>query len=252
MPHTTIAFAESIDEAAAWANWTAVVDPHIRTAGDFVYIGEMNKIIGAHVMAGTVPDQVRLQSPSIRRINPYYINHLEAALVQAGDVEDVFHPGAVVPLDVNEGLELEANGNPAAGEQHTGIIFLAATPPAKVDGNIFPVHFTTTVALAANVWTYAEIVLVDDLPVGTYDVVGGRLESATSIAFRFVPVGGNHRPGGVCVPGPAYIEPRFQRFGGLGVWMSFNSVQLPGIEVIDSAATGSTAMDGYFDLIRRG
>lgn len=252
MPHTTVAFSESIDEAAAWANWQAVVDPHVRTEGDFVYIGEFNKIIGACALAGTVPDQVRLQSPSIRRINPYYINCLEAAIVQAAHVQECFHPGAVVPMDINEGMECEANGDPAGAEQHTCIVFLAATPPTKVDGNVYTVHFTTTIVLAAGVWVYGEIALVDDLPVGTYDIVGGRLEEATTIAFRFVPVGGTHRPGGMCVPGPEDQEPRLQRFGGLGVWCSFNSVQLPGVEAICSAATGSCTMDGYMDLIKRG
>lgn len=250
--HTTIAFSESIDEAGAWANWAAVPDQHIRTEGDFVYISEFNKIIGEKVLAGTVPDQVRLQSPSIRRINPYYINQLEAAIVQAGNVERAFHPDAAVSLETNEALELEANGNPAAGEQHTGIIFLASGGITPATGEIFPVHFTTTIVLAAGVWAFGELVLPDGLPVGNYDIVGARVESATSIAFRFVPVGGSHRPGGMCVPSNAFAEPRLQRRGGLGVWCSFNSVQLPGLEVIDSAATGSTALDGYFDLIKRG
>lgn len=249
--HTTIAFSESIAPGGAWDNLAAVVDPHIHTEGDMCYISDMNRIIGEKALTGTGADQCRLQSPSIRRINPYYINQLEAALVQAGNVERTFHPNKVVTLVPDEGLECEVNSAPAGAEVQTVIVFLAGGGITPVEGEVNVVHFTTTVVLAASTWVYAEIALVDDLPVGVYDVVGGRLEQSTAIAFRFVPVGGMQRPGGMCVPGAAYQEDPQQRFGGLGVWFTFNSVQLPGIEVIDSAATGSTTMDGYMDVIRR-
>lgn len=249
---TTVAFSGSVNEAGAWTNIPAAPDPHIHTEGNYIYIGEYNKLIGAKALVGTAPLQVQLDSPSIRRINPYYINQLEPVIVQAGNVQKTFHPTAIVPLGVNEGLECLANGTPGGAEQHTVIVFLAPTPLNRVDGNVYTVHFECTPTLAAGVWAYSEIVLVDDVPVGTYDVVGARVESDTSIAFRFNPVGGPYRPGGMCVPSNAYKEPNLQRFGGLGVWFTFNSVQLPGIELLDSAATGAEKQSGYFDLIPKG
>lgn len=252
MPFTTICFSQSVNEAGAWTNINAVIDPHVRTEGQFCYISEFNKIIGACGLMDTTPDQVRLGSPSIRRINPYYINEISDDLVWAGDIPDVFHPNAIVPLDVNEGLEAEANGTPGAGQVHSIVVFLANTAIAPVAGNIFTVHFTTTIILVASTWVYAEIALVDDLPVGVYDVVGARLESPDSVVFRFVPVGGVNRPGGIPVASDLMRDCPLQRFGGLGTWFSFNSVQLPGIEAVDHAGAGSKAMDGYFDLIKKG
>ncbi|KKK47613.1 hypothetical protein LCGC14_3153410, partial [marine sediment metagenome] len=41
--HTTIAFGQTGDVvAAAWANVAAVPDAHIKTEGDYIYVGEFN------------------------------------------------------------------------------------------------------------------------------------------------------------------------------------------------------------------
>lgn len=247
--HTTIAFSEIVGINAAWDNINAVPDQHIRTQAEFVYVSSFNRVIGAKAAVGT-SDFCRLQSPRIRRINPYCITHLEAVAVWAGDVEEAFHPDAQVPLDEMEALECEIFNNPG-GVLETVIVFLAQGGITPVSGEIHTIYFNTTPVLAAGVWAFQEIVIPDGLPVGSYDVVGARLESATSLAFRFVPVGGFHRPGGLCCPSELFLEPELQRKGGLGNWFTFETVQLPGIEVIDSAATGATQLHGFLDLIRR-
>jgi len=247
--HTTVAFAEDHAGSVPFDNIEAVIDQHIRTEGNFIYIGEQNKIIGLDVRGVIGCTAARLVSPSIRRVNPYYQLGIGQAVVAPGNIHKTFFPTAPVPLETNEGLECEAE-NIGVGDI-TAIVFLSSAPPSPISGNIHTVRFEWNALLALGVWAYSEIVLDDDLPVGTYDVVGGFIEEATSLAFRFVPVGGFTRPGGLVTAGQEFVTPELQRKGGLGVWFTFNSVQLPGIEVICSAATGAGAHIGYMDVIKR-
>lgn len=248
--HTTIAYSETVGVNAGWDNINAVPDQHIRTNNEFIYISDFNKIIGAVGYAST-SDMIRLGSPSIRRINPYHITGSELDVDPAGDLNAMFHPDALVTLDIGEALECEIYNNPGAVVESV-VVFLASNPIAPVSGNIFTIRFTTDVTLVASAWAFGEIDLPDGLPVGVYDIVGARLECAAGIAFRFVPVGGFHRPGGACVPTEAYQEDRMQRFGRIGTWCTFNTVQLPGVEVLEVAGAGLTTLTGYIDLIKKG
>jgi hypothetical protein len=246
---TTVAFAENNTPTGAFLEVDAVPDQHINAEDQFVYVGAYNRVIGAKALLGALPDQCRLLSPSIRRINSYYINQLEAAIVQAGNVEKTFHPNKIVTLVTNEALECEISATAGAARQVCIVVFLADSDISEVNGEIHQVHFTCAPTLAAGTWEFSHIDIPEALPVGRYQVVGARVESPTSIAFRFVPHTSGNRPGGMCVPSNAFIEDPLQRKGGLGVWFEFDSVQLPGIEVIDSAATGLCTLDCYFDLI---
>jgi len=247
--HTTVAFSEVVGVNAGWDNINAVPDQHIKTQAEFIYIGDFNRIVGTKTFVGT-SDWARLQSPSLRAINPEHINHLEAVAVQAGNVDRAFHPEKNIPLVQNEALECEIYNNPGTVIE-TVIVQLAQGGITPVTGDIRKVYFHCTPILAASVWAFSEIVIPDGLPIGNYSVVGCRLQSATSIAFRFVPVGGMHRPGGLCIPSELFIDPFYQHEGRFGEWFSFATVQLPGIEVIDSAATGATQLHGWLDLIKK-
>jgi hypothetical protein len=248
--YTTVAFSEAHTPTGAFLEIDAVPDEHINTQNQFVFVSTYNRIIGAKALLGALPLQCRLESPSIRRVNPYYINQLEAAIVQAGNVEKTFHPNKVVTLVANEGLECNVTATAGAARRVCIPVFLADSDIGEVNGEIHQIYFTCAPTLAAGVWAFSPILIPDALPVGRYQVVGARVESSTSIAFRFVPHTTTNRPGGMCVPGVAFIEDPLQRKGGLGVWFEFDSVSLPGIEVIDSAATGLTTLNGYMDVIQ--
>ncbi len=249
--HTTIAFAEAGGALAAqWVNVAAVADAHFKTEGDYIYMSEMNKLIGWFCCPGTTGEQIRLSAPSIRRVNPQYLTFFETAILHAGVFETpVFHPNVGLSMIPGEGLELEQYVTPA--EQLTHILFLCGAIPAPVQGNIHTIRFQVDIVNLINAWAYAEIVLLDPLPVGSYDVVGARLEHATGIGFRLVPLGGTHRPGGIAVKDTEDNDPLLQRYGGLGVWCSFIHGQVPGIELICSAAAVEATYYGFLDIIPR-
>lgn len=247
--HTVIAFGQTGDVAAAqWANVAAVPDAHMKTEGDYIYIGEMNKIIGFFALPGTTGEQIRLSAPSIRRVNPYYIPFFETAVLHAGVFETpVFYPNIGLSLIPGEGLEAEIYVTLA--EVETILVFLCSVIPSPVQGNIHTIRFSCEPIRTASVWSYSEITLLDPLPVGSYDVVGARLETATGVGFRLVPIGGGPRPGGVPVKDNEDNDPLLQRYGGLGVWMSFAMAQTPGIEMLASADAVKETIYGFLDLI---
>ena len=249
--HTTIAYGQTGDVvAAAWANVAAVPDAHMKTEGDYIYIGEWNKIIGFFALPGTTGEQIRLSAPSIRRVNPYYIPFFETAVLHAGVFETpVFYPNIGLTLIPGEGLEAEIYITLA--EVETILVFLCSVIPVPVQGNIHTIRFSTEPVRTAGVWSYSEITLLDPLPVGSYDVVGARLETATGVGFRLVPIGGGPRPGGVPVKDEEDNDPLLQRYGGLGVWMSFEMAQTPGIEMLASADAVKETIYGFLDLIPR-
>lgn len=255
--HTTIGFYRTVGVetlTAEWLNLVAIPDQHKKTEGNFIYIDDWNKIIGFFALPGTTGAQVRLSSPSIRRVNPYYITKFETAVLHAGafELQGIF-PDIALPLEIGEGLEYEQYICADSEEIH-GFIFLASVVPDPIRGNIHTIRFSTEPARTVGTWSFSELTLIDVLPVGTYDVVGARLESDTGLCFRLVPVGGIHRPGGICVKATAASEDNdqdLQRYGGLGKWMTFSHGYLPGLEMVASAGAAKETIYGYLDIIPR-
>jgi len=251
--HTTIGYQfDSVGGAeAAWFNLAAIPDQHKKTEGNFVYIDDWNKIIGTFGLVGTLGEQVRLSAPSIRRINPYYLTKFEVAVLHAGVFElQAFYPDIALPLEIGEGLEYEQYVAAITEIMH-GFVFLASVAPDPVRGKIYTIRFSCEPARTVGVWSFSEITLIDVLPVGTYDVVGARLQTATGLAFRLVPLGGIHRPGGICVKDSEDNDQLLQRYGGLGKWMTFTEGYLPGIEMIASADAAKETIYGFLDIIPR-
>jgi len=250
--HTTIAFSEAKNIATGvFSRLTGVPDQHIKVFGNMIYIASFNHLVGVYCLGGTVPEEARLVSPSLRRVNPFYITPIEIGLAPVEPIAMRYFPDSPVKLETNEALEAEISGVDAAASVKTVICFLAPGAITPISGEIWTINTHITLALVASVWTYSEITFPDSLPVASYTVVGARLVAAAAGAFRFVPVGEAFRPGGIVVQDVDENDPDRQRFGAMGRWFDFPSVQPPGIEVIASAAAGSATYELYIDVIKR-
>lgn len=250
MPMHTIAYSQSQDEAGVLSFVTPVPDPSVRVqANDIIVPDTVNEILGTGAFIGTTGTQAQLISPSLRRRNPYDIRPATLALVPAANEPLYMHPESPIALDTNEALNCKINADPAAAEQQTVVVFLADKAPAPKYGEIIKCRFQVTLALVAGAWVNGAISFPDALPVGNYSCVGAYLVAATAVAARFYPVGGKWRPGfPVAQTLGGNMDERF-RNGYLGEWFQFSEIQPPSIDILSSAAAGSTTYTGVMDLI---
>lgn len=247
-----VAFSQSIDEGGVATNITGVPDPSVRVnVNDIIVPDVVRKIIGAIALTGTTATRTVLQSPSLRRINPYEIEPLQLLLVPQAISRLFMHPESPTELDYNEALNAQVTADPGAAEQQTVGVFLSDGPVAKVAGKINRVRFSTTLALVAGQWVNAAINFIDVLPVGVYTLVGSNLIAPSATLARWYPVGGKWRPMfPVAQTRSDRIDDIFRQ-GGLGAWFDFDETQPPTIDVLSSAAAGSTTYFGVMDLIAK-
>ncbi len=249
--HTTIAWGEAHTPDGTFLKLDAIPDQHIKVYGEKIYIGPYNNIVGGICLPGALALEGRMVSPSLRRVNPFYFSPLEAALVPTEPIAAIYHPQSPVKLDINEALEIEIKATAGAARESTAAVFLAPGGIPPVNGEIFCINCGVNVALVLHAWQYSEITFPDSLPVGNYRVVGARFICASGVVFRLVPIGEAYRPGGICAQAVDDVDPDLQRFGGLGNWFTFNTVQPPGVEVLGSAAVGATDYELYLDVIKQ-
>ncbi len=249
MPHTVIAWSQSIDNGGVFLPLDAVPDQHVRVAGDSIFVPEYNVLVGAAAFVGSVGNLARLVAPSLRRINPYYIEPCEELLIPGNPAAHGVYPGIAVPLDAGEQIMAENNSNPAAVEQETILAFLASGPLQSVNGAIRTVRANITLAQVAGQWTFSALDFIDELPIGRYSVVGGCVIAAGAVAWRLSFPGAWARPGGICAQVDDQVGLEIFRAGWLGAWGTFDQANPPNVEMLGSAAAGSATYEVLLDLI---
>jgi len=245
-----VAYSQSQDEGGVLLPVAPVVDASVRTQGNDIIVPDgMNQLIGAGAMIGTTGVRAQLISPSLRRTQPYDIRPLDLLLVPTGYNPMYLHEGSPLALDVNEGLDCNVLADPAAAEQQTVIVFLSDGKLTPKTGYIIKTRFTITVAQTAGTWVNTPITFPDALPVGNYSCVGAAMIAAGAVAARFVPIGGKWRPGFPVSQTLADKQDEKFRNGLLGEWFQFSQIQPPSVDILGSAAAGSTTYTGVMDLI---
>jgi len=246
---TMVAFSESLDPAGVYVNLAGVPDQHVKVEGDAITVPEFNHLIGAHGCLGTTAAQLRLVSPSLRRVNPNYVTPLVLGLDNALWAKNSVDPSVAIPLEINEALEIQENSNPAGAEQHTALVWLAPGAIVPISGEIHTIRAEITLALLAGAWSFSEMDFADELPVGEYAVVGLSGVISTGVGLRLVPVGSPNRHG---VPVSELVDdPEVDNFrkGRMGEFCRFNSITPPGVEVIGSAAVGAATYQIFLDIM---
>lgn len=249
---TTVAFSESVATAATYSKIAAVPDQHIKTQGDSVFVSSYNRLFGGLACVNTNALAVRFTSPTLRRVVPCHIAPIHLTLITATPLGYDVTLSRSILLDIDEQLEVEFYGTALAASQVSVVAWLSDAEIKQVTGQIFTAMATTTITLAAGTWEYGTITFDEDLPVGVYDIVGMDVISATSVAARLVPIGGYNRPGVPVRQLASNIDPKGMfRGGNMGIFCSFPHNNIPGLEVLCSAATGAQTMNILLDLIKR-
>jgi len=248
--HTTIAFCEE-GAVNTEENIAAVSDQHARVSGNDIYIGKYNQIISMFG-GGASTSWMRIKSPSLRRlfcpyIHPYYSSAADAYWV----VKPMYMPDSPIPLETNEALEATAKSTEfnANIDNFVGVS-LAEGVITPVSGDIRTMVIEADLTLTQKTWCNGTLTLPVDLPVGRYQIVGAQCRSGYPGIFRFVPIGADHRPGGMVDAGAKMIDTTGQRQGKLGVWCEFDQLTPPSIEICLNVTGGWYSLK--VDLIKVG
>ena len=247
--YTTVAFAESLDPAAAWVNFAACLDDHVTVNGDDILVPVLNKLIGYGVVCDlTVQSQARFRSPSLlERGFEEYVEPVGSGLTWGTIAEMIMKTENPIELKTLEALQLQILSNPGAAAVHYGVCLLGDGPITPVKGNIMTVRTTASITLSAVAWVNGALTFPVSLAAGKYQLVGARCMSTNGVAFRFRFQGMPWRPGGPCanVQTDYAVDPF--RNGRMGVWGEFTHVNPPTIDVL---GVTDTAQVVYLDLIK--
>lgn len=233
---------------AALTALTPIPDGTLRVAGnDFFVPPKMNNIVWAAGMINSATATLRgqIQSPSLRATLNIDVAPLANGLVFGSLPPMVQAMETPFPLVENEPLDwFNQNG---AAVMNRGFVCLADGPLKQVGGKVYTVRATLAITLATATWANGALTLAQTLPAGVYQVVGCRVWSANSVAYRIFFVGSAFRPGGLCCNAEANLEWPWWRYGGIGVWDQFNNIVPPSFDVMGITDTSEVV---YLDLIK--
>jgi len=251
--HTIIAFQEVKPVDTTPLAITGVPDQHVRVDDTVIYMSDINEIIAAFCCGHTTLTDAYLASPSLRRLSNYGISPIHSGSPPLGDASLIMHPLSPLPLEENEGVEAILTASATVTTvASTVVVFLSNGAVTPIEGEIFHVRATATIAAVVDTWANAEMTFDDTLPVGRYQIVGARAFVADGVAFRFVPIGEAYRPGGICSNTLALKTHDLQRNGGLGVWCEFDQITPPSVEVLVDEGASSNDVVLHLDLIKVG
>lgn len=254
---TVVAFDD--DRAAAQATLLALaglVDQHVTVIGNDITVPDLNQVVGVQFLHGTQALPGALTLAQIR--TPSLLSTLLKDIDKSWDSNTVLDSENIElflddPLVLKVGEQLEAwmaNGAVVAARGIAAIL-LADGPLAQVKGDIRTVRCTSVVAPVADTWSLGVLTPQQQLPVGTYQVVGMSCISPAEAGWaRLIFTGSSWRPG--CPIRVDVNNPEIPEFrnGRMGVWGAFNQSTIPRLEVLTIAAVVNP--DVYLDLIKTG
>ena len=235
-------YFESVDQGGAAADIAAVPDEALFTSGDIIRVpAEVANICGAVALsAASTVTSAQVQTPSLRTKANLDIEPFVNAVTFGSPPEITYFPNNPQPLMANESMTFNTNTDHGSATAIYGLVWLCDGSLSPVNGDIFSVRATGSASLSAGAWVNTNLTFAQDLPSGTYDVVGMRARGANLVAARMVFVGGRWRPGVPAVNAIGDESFHAIRGGRSGILGSFDSNQPPTMDclgVTDSSQT---------------
>jgi hypothetical protein len=131
---------------------------------------------------------------------------------------------------VEEVKILMSVGGTAASPNTAVMIWGTSIDPVPM-GDIYSLHGVSTTAAVAGQWAQLSVIWDQNLPAGTYVVVGSQHQSTNAIAHRMIFKDQVWRPGFLSVQTLTQLTEHGYYYGGWGRLGSFNTYTMPQIEV---------------------
>lgn len=254
MSQHAVAYYKSILSVGTLQQLTPVPDPTVTIDGNDLNVpATYNQLVKAlHLPGNANASRAQLQSPSLRALffpdlSPYAAANNDDFPGLAVNLSD--NP---IQLVTNEGLEFwsDGGGNGTSAANVYGLAFLSDGALVKSGGKMFTVRATTAIQAALAAYAAGALTFDQTLPVGTYDILGMRVEALGCVLGRLIFIGSSAitRPG---VPGcsaAGVAGDTLFRYGNSGILGTFISTNPPSLEILGGTTTAQVV---YLDLIKR-
>src|SRR5712691_2293719 len=244
---TVIAWSASVDQLAP-AAIPAIPDPHVRVNGNDIIVPTAIPNLVAAYAFGVNITRAQLVSPSLRRFLNLEVAPLDisAGVPSVPVIWDMRQNP--IKLDGEEALNAFTAENGVGATRMNALAWLADNKIDPIAGDIRTVRVTATATLVAFAWTNGALTFDQSLPAGRYQIVGGRMASASLLAWRCVIPGYQWCPGSFGAVTDGQPVHYIFRTGAFGSWGEFNHNTPPTIDFL--SATADTSESGELDLIK--
>jgi hypothetical protein len=215
------------------------------------YLLPQNMSVAAAYASSVTLSRARINSPTVRQINPSYIHPINVALLPANDPNVQIFPPGFLSLLGQEEVQIEATSGLAMGNENCyALLWLYTQMTPVIPNDIHWCRFTSTATATASAWTTISYSLETGLPPGEYAMVGSFVQGTTQIAHRWIFDNQYYRPGFLstaALGNRGFFEQYRFSFGEMGRFRTFS---LPRLQTLCNAA--DTACEGYAALMRVG
>jgi hypothetical protein len=243
-----VAFTSSISNTSALLQLNQVADAIIPASNNGFLIPPTYKYVLGVATVGASIVRAQLGSASFRDYGNMDLEPVNVGTVFESPVRHQWWLDN--PLPINGPVELDAYAaqGGAGAEFDYAFAWLWDGQITKPKSRPLQVHGTASATLVAKNWGKLAITLDNPLDQGTYALVGGRFKSATALAWRVIPTGGDpSRAGGLAVQAVDGMELPYFRNGGMGTLTTFTNYNVPSFEIF--AVSADTSEECILDLV---
>lgn len=246
--HHLLAYTKSMAAAAALADLTGITDQVATLLNNHYVLPQAVRLLGAYGQGATM-SALQLNTPSLRAVALPFIEPFKVATLPGSLPPFVNFRGMGPLLPPVDEVALNAS-NTGAGEQQWAGLWVGDQSEGVPPGPVYTLKLTGTTTVVANVWNTCVLTVATSLPAGKYAIIGMRCVSATGVLARIIFSGGGFRPGCIAVATEATDDGSIFRYGKFGLYGSFQSINLPALEILCTGA--DTAQTVYWDVVKIG
>lgn len=246
MPHHTVAWFESINNVTN-EPVAAVVDDIIPiTNSNFIPYRDYDLI--ALQCGSATATRARLNSGTIRQVNPSYIRPINLSLLPGTNPNVMMMFDNPFRIKAHEELALEASGAAGGAENFHGVGWFSTGLRPAPQGRIYRMRWTHATTVTANAWSTCTLTFETGLPAGKYAVVGSDYFGTTGIAHRWIFDGQVERPGTMSYATAGLRHPYHLEQNLISTWGEFFTYSLPRLQAFCNAA--DTSGEGYMNVVQ--
>ena len=244
------AFAGTVTSGVALTAIPAPVDGWAEVQRNRLILPEDTSLIAA-MAYGTTMGRAQIDEDNFRDVANVELTPLPATLGTYANLSLPFYPPAAKRLAKYSGISILANDPSATGADRFAFLWFGTTPTPLKNPDVWTIFTQFSGVTANKQWKLAELNLVNNIPYGTYQLVGAVVLNSIIQAARFRFRSQTMMMGVPVTPSIALPQSNDFRRGNLGVWGTFKSTESLYIEYLGTNFSPST-INVYLDLIKIG